>query len=83
MRKSSRGRKKVKTTLSRPARARRTGTMDEVEFYSLLNTIELLSDKRELAGVMAGLKDVAAGRVQSLKAIEAELAEKRPPSKKR
>jgi PHD/YefM family antitoxin component YafN of YafNO toxin-antitoxin module len=47
------------------------------QLMSVLNTLELLSDKSELAGVLAGVKDMRAGRVRSLADIEAGFAKKK------
>jgi PHD/YefM family antitoxin component YafN of YafNO toxin-antitoxin module len=44
---------------------------------SLLNTIDLLTEKHEAEGVLAGLQDVKAGRVRSLAEIDTQLSSKR------
>jgi hypothetical protein len=49
------------------------------EIYSVLNTLEFLSDEEECKGVLAGLEDVRAGRVRSLSEIQAELNKKYRP----
>ncbi len=46
------------------------------QLMSVLNTLELLSEKEELKGLLAGIKDMQSGRVRSLKEVEAELAKK-------
>lgn len=40
---------------------------------SMLNTIDLFTEKQETEGLLAALEDVKAGRVRSLADIEAEL----------
>jgi predicted transcriptional regulator len=47
------------------------------QLQSALNTLDLLTEQQEVAGLLAGLRDVKAGRVQSLAKIEAELAAKK------
>jgi predicted transcriptional regulator len=44
---------------------------------SVLNTLELMSEQKELEGLLAGIKDMQAGRVRSLAEVEAELANKK------
>jgi PHD/YefM family antitoxin component YafN of YafNO toxin-antitoxin module len=43
------------------------------QLESVMNTLDLLSESKELEGVLAGLADMKAGRVRSLKDLEAEL----------
>lgn len=47
------------------------------QLMSVLNTLELLSEQREVEGLLAGIKDLTAGRVRSLAEVEAELAKKK------
>jgi predicted transcriptional regulator len=47
------------------------------QLASVTNTLDLLSESRELQGVLAGIEDMAAGRVRSLAEVEAELAKKK------
>ena len=42
--------------------------------HALQSTIEMLTDDKERAGILAAFEDVRAGRVRSLDEIEAELA---------
>jgi hypothetical protein len=46
------------------------------ELMSVINTLELLTDSRELAGVLAGIEQFNAGRARPLAEIEAELEQK-------
>lgn len=46
------------------------------ELMSVINTLELLTDSKELAGVLAGIEQLSAGRARSLAEIEAELEQK-------
>src|SRR5204862_2328808 len=46
------------------------------QLMSVISTIEVLTDDKELAGILSGLADMKAGRVQSLAEIEAELEKK-------
>jgi predicted transcriptional regulator len=46
------------------------------QLMSVLNTIDLLMEEKEMAGLRAGLDDLRAGRMTSLENIEAELAGK-------
>jgi len=46
------------------------------QLMSVLNTIDLLMEEKEMAGLRAGLEDLRAGRMTSLENIEAELAGK-------
>jgi len=43
------------------------------QLLSVMNTLELLSESEEIAGVMAGIEDMKAGRVRSLAELETEL----------
>jgi PHD/YefM family antitoxin component YafN of YafNO toxin-antitoxin module len=45
------------------------------ELRAVLNTVDLLTESQELAGVLAGIEDFEAGRSRSLEAIEADLGE--------
>lgn len=47
------------------------------QLMSVLNTLELMSEQKELQGLLAGIKDMQAGRVRSLAEVEAELANKK------
>jgi PHD/YefM family antitoxin component YafN of YafNO toxin-antitoxin module len=47
------------------------------QLASVMNTLELLSESKELEGLLAGIQDMQAGRVRSLAEIEAELAKKK------
>jgi hypothetical protein len=47
------------------------------QLVSVLNTLELMSEQKELEGLLAGIKDMATGRVRSLAEVEAELAKKK------
>jgi PHD/YefM family antitoxin component YafN of YafNO toxin-antitoxin module len=47
------------------------------QLISVLNTLELLSDQQELEGLLAGIKEMEAGRVRSLAEVEAEFAKKK------
>ncbi len=42
------------------------------QLMSVLNTLELMSEQKELEGMLAGIKDMQAGRVVSLVEVEAE-----------
>jgi|SRR5580693_975221 PHD/YefM family antitoxin component YafN of YafNO toxin-antitoxin module len=46
------------------------------ELMSVINTLELLTESKELAGVLAGIKEMKAGRVRSLADIEADFEKK-------
>ena len=46
------------------------------ELMSVINTLELLTDSKELAGVLAGIEQLNAGRARPLAEIEAELENK-------
>jgi predicted transcriptional regulator len=43
------------------------------QLLSVLNTVDLLLEEKELAGVRAGIEDLRAGRLSSLSDVEAEL----------
>ena len=43
------------------------------QLESVMNTLDLLSEAKELKGVLAGIEDMKAGRVRSLADLEAEL----------
>jgi PHD/YefM family antitoxin component YafN of YafNO toxin-antitoxin module len=45
------------------------------ELTAVLNTMDLLTESGELAGVLAGIADFDAGKSRSLEAIEADLGE--------
>ena len=47
------------------------------QIMSFLNTIDLLLEEKEMAGLRAGLDDLKAGRLTSLEFIEADLAGKK------
>lgn len=47
------------------------------QFMAVLNTIDLLMEEKEMAGLRAGLEDLKAGRYRSLAGIEAELEGKK------
>lgn len=47
------------------------------QLMSVLSTIDLLMEEKEMAGLKAGLEDLRAGRLTSLDQIEAELAGKK------
>ena len=47
------------------------------QLTSVINTLDLLSESKELQGVLAGIEDMLAGRVRSLAEVEAELAKKK------
>jgi hypothetical protein len=47
------------------------------QLMSVLSTIDLLMEEKEMAGLRAGLDDLKAGRVSSLALIEAELEGKK------
>lgn len=47
------------------------------QLMSVLNTLELLSEAKELKGVLAGIREMEAGRVRSLADVEAGLAKKK------
>ena len=47
------------------------------QLIAATNTLELLSDSHELTGVLAGIADMKAGRVQSLAQLEGQLQKKR------
>ncbi len=46
------------------------------QLMAVYNTLDLLVDEKERAGLVAGLDDLRAGRVRSLVDIEAELEKK-------
>jgi PHD/YefM family antitoxin component YafN of YafNO toxin-antitoxin module len=46
------------------------------ELLAVVNTMEMLSDKTEIEGVVAGLNDVGAGRTRSFAEIKARLRRK-------
>jgi PHD/YefM family antitoxin component YafN of YafNO toxin-antitoxin module len=46
------------------------------ELMSVINTLELLTDSKELAGVLAGIEQLNAGRARPLAEIEAKLEQK-------
>jgi PHD/YefM family antitoxin component YafN of YafNO toxin-antitoxin module len=46
------------------------------ELMSVINTLELLTGTEELAGVLAGIEQLNAGRTRPLAEIEAELEKK-------
>src|SRR5271168_5520360 len=46
------------------------------ELMSVINTLELLTDSKELGGVLAGVEQLNAGRARPLAEIEAELEQK-------
>ncbi len=46
------------------------------ELMSVINTLELLTDSKELAGVLSGIEQLNAGRARPLAEIEAELEQK-------
>lgn len=43
------------------------------QLMSVLNTLDLLSEQKELEGLLAGIKELAEGRVRSLADVESEL----------
>jgi prevent-host-death family protein len=43
--------------------------LSEEQFRSIKETLEALSDPEELRGIMAGRKDIAAGRVEDLESV--------------
>jgi hypothetical protein len=43
---------------------------------SVINTLELLTESKELTGVLAGIEEMRAGRARPLEDIEAELEKK-------
>jgi len=47
------------------------------QLMSVLNTIDLLMEEKEMAGLRAGLEDLKAGRFTPLEAIEAEIERKK------
>jgi predicted transcriptional regulator len=47
------------------------------QLASVMNTLDLMSEAKELEGVLAGIEDMAAGRVRSLAEVEAEIAKKK------
>ena len=47
------------------------------QLMSVLNTIDLLMEAKEMDGLRAGLNDLKAGRISSLENIEAELEGKK------
>jgi PHD/YefM family antitoxin component YafN of YafNO toxin-antitoxin module len=47
------------------------------QLMSVLNTLDLLSEQKELEGLLAGIRDLDAGRVRSLADVEADLAKKK------
>jgi PHD/YefM family antitoxin component YafN of YafNO toxin-antitoxin module len=46
------------------------------ELMSVINTLELLTESKELTGVLAGIEEMRAGRARPLEDIEAELEKK-------
>jgi hypothetical protein len=46
------------------------------ELLSVINTLELLTESTELAGVLAGIEEMQAGRARPLADIEADLEKK-------
>lgn len=46
------------------------------KLMSVMNTLELLTESKELAGVLAGIEEMKAGRARPLADIEAELEKK-------
>ena len=51
--------------------------MMQQQLISVLNTLDLLSEHKEMEGLLAGIRDLEAGRVRSLANVEAELAKKK------
>jgi predicted transcriptional regulator len=51
--------------------------MIQAQMREVINTLDLLCDQAELAGLKAGLDDAAAGRVRSLAEIRAEISKAR------
>ncbi len=47
------------------------------QLATVMNTLDLLSESKELQGVLAGIEDMVAGRVRSLAEVEAEIAKKK------
>ncbi|MGB0035819.1 MAG: hypothetical protein WBP79_10130 [Candidatus Acidiferrales bacterium] len=47
------------------------------QLISVLNTVVLFMEERELEGLRAGVEDLKAGRVRSLAGIKADLARKK------
>jgi hypothetical protein len=47
------------------------------QLASVMSTLDLLSESKELHGVLAGIEDMLAGRVRSLAEVDAELAKKK------
>lgn len=47
------------------------------QLMSVLNTLDLLSEQKELEGLLAGIKELAEGRVRSLADVESELNSKK------
>ncbi|HEY0701989.1 MAG TPA: hypothetical protein VGD60_04400 [Candidatus Acidoferrales bacterium] len=47
------------------------------KLLSVMNTLDLLSESKELQGVLAGADDLAAGRVRTLAEVEAALAKRK------
>ena len=47
--------------------------MMQQKLFSVMNTLDLLSESKELAGVLAGLEEMRTGQAQPLSEIEAEL----------
>lgn len=43
------------------------------QLTSVMNTLELLSESQEIAGLLAGIEDMKVGRVRSLADLEADL----------
>ena len=43
------------------------------QLEAVMNTLDLLSEAKELEGVLAGIEDMKAGRVRSLAELEGEL----------
>jgi hypothetical protein len=51
--------------------------MMQNELQSVMNTLELLSDSKELAGVLAGIQEMREGRARPLAEVEAEMEQGR------
>jgi PHD/YefM family antitoxin component YafN of YafNO toxin-antitoxin module len=47
------------------------------QLMSVLNTLELMSEQKELEGLLAGIGDFTAGRVRPLADVEAELTKRK------
>jgi len=46
------------------------------KLMSVMNTLELLTESKELSGLLAGIEEMQTGRARSLDEIEAELEKK-------